>query len=158
MNDENDPAIAFKHGPATATINDDSLESPMHSKQFDLVYYFPCSVWPPQARSWIERERPSQWPSQDTIQRIVSQGCGIVKTAHPLSSDPDFEYRFSFSLAEVRLFETLTIDQKDCFVSFKAIVKNLVSRLNVNFENEQKITTYHLKTIFLWACEVYRSG
>ena len=151
-------AVSYQNGPAMATVNCSYVESTLISNKFDLVHYLPCSVWPPQAESWIERERPSHWPTQEMVRFIVSQGCGIVKKAHPSSLKPKIEYRFSFSFAEVILFETLTVDQKDCFVSFKAIVENIVSSLKVNTKKELKITTYHLKTIFLWACESIDPG
>ena len=143
------------HGPATMTDSYTEIEFIHPVKNTDYVHYFPCSVWPPQAESWIKRERPSHWPTKETIHKIVEQGCAIVGSAHPLSAaeDKQFQFRFSFSFAEIALFETLSRDQKDCFIAFKAIVKSIISKLDDNTTEEVGIKTYHLKTIFLWACE-----
>ena len=94
------------HGPAMMTDSYSKIEFIQPGKNTDYVHYFPCSVWPPQAESWIERERPSHWPSKETIQGIVKQGCAIVGSAHPLSAaeDRQFQFRFSFSFAELALF------------------------------------------------------
>ena len=62
----------------------------------DEVYFYSCSSWPPIAKTWIDRERRSKWPPEEIIQEIVSKGCRIVHKAHPSSTDPDAEFRFSF--------------------------------------------------------------
>ena len=102
-----------QHGPASlisnyfASLND-----------VDSVGYFSCSTWPPIAKSWIDRKRPSNWPSKETIQTIVSKGCRIVHKPHELSAVVDAEFRFSFSEAELILFGTLTCDQRKNFIAF----------------------------------------
>ena len=37
----------------------------------DVVLYYPCEVWPPQAECWITRKRLSNWPTKEIIQEIV---------------------------------------------------------------------------------------
>ena len=83
----------------------------------------------------------------------MSKGCRIVQKSHPSSRDPDAEFRFSFSVAELILFNALSVDQRKCFIAFKALVKYVVCRLEFKFKNEINLSTYILKTIFLWTCE-----
>ena len=83
----------------------------------------------------------------------MSKGCRIVHKAHPSSRDPDAEFRFSFSEAELILFNTLSVDQKKCLIAFKALVKYGVCISELKTKNEINLNTYHLKTIFLWSCE-----
>ena len=138
---------SFTRGPATTNIP--------YCKQviIDDVFYYSCLSWPPIAQTWIDRERRSKWPPKGIIQEIVSKGCRIVYKSHPRSTDPDAEFRFSFSVAELILFETLSVDQKKCFIAFKALAKFRIYRLEIKTKKEVDLSTYQLKTIFLWACE-----
>ena len=119
----------------------------------DEVNYFSCSSWPPIAQTWVDRKRQNNWPTKEIIRDIVSKGCRIVHKPHPSSRDPDAEFRFSFSEAELTLFNTLSVDQKKCFVAFKALVKYEVCRLEFETKKDINLSSYSLKTIFLWTCE-----
>ena len=138
-------------GPATEVTH--SYQKPHASiNSFDAVTYYSCSSWPPIAKPWIDRERPCNWPSKETIQTIVSKGCRIVHTPHVLCQGQETVFRFSFSEAETILFRTITSDRKKCFVVFKSLTKYC----NYKVENKKyanNLSTYCLKTIFLWACE-----
>ena len=138
---------SFTRGPARTNI------SYADYPDTDVVYYFSCSSWPLIARTWIYRERRRKWPSNEIIREIVSKGCRIVHKAHPSSRDPDAEFRFSFSVAELILFNTLSVDQKKCFIAFKALVKYRIYRSEIIKKNKIDLSSYHLKTIFLWTCE-----
>ena len=85
------------------------------------VPFLNCSSWPPIATSWVHRERYCNWPKMKTIQAIVSKGCRIVQKPQELGTPEEFQFRFSFSEAELILFGTLTRDQKKCFIAFKAL-------------------------------------
>ena len=141
---------SFTRGPATTKIPYDGKPDE------DYVDYYSCSSWPPIAQRWIDRERQSRWPSNELIQEIVSKGCRIVHKSHPstCSTDSDGEFRFSFSVAERILFGAMSVDQKKCFIAFKALVKYRVY-ISEHITNHKidLISTYHLKTIFLWTCE-----
>ena len=137
------------HGPAKTSTTCGHSEIP----NLDEVYYFSCSSWPPIAQTWVDRERSSKWPSTEIIRDIVSKGCRIVHKPHRSSRDPDAEFRFSFSEAELILFNTLSVDQKKCFIAFKALVKYGVCRSEFITKKEIDLSSYSLKTIFLWSCE-----
>ena len=137
-----------QHGPATTlTHNIISLF------EIDRVLYLNCSLWPPIAKSWIDRKRPSNWPSKETIQTIVSKGCRVVHKPHELSKYKESEMRFSVSEAERILFGTLTCDQRKCFIAFKSLIKYNIYKLQNMTKEEFNLSSYCLKTIFLWACE-----
>ena len=138
------------HGPATKVTTCHDLFPCLSS--FDSVNYYSCSSWPPIAKPWIDRERHCNWPSIETIQTVVSKGCRIVHTPKVLSQGEESVFRFSFSVAELILFETLSSDQKKCFIAFKAFIKYGISKLE-NEKDEINLSTYCLKIIFLWACE-----
>ena len=76
-----------------------------------------------------------------------------MSKAHPSSLRKGEEFRFSFSFAEKILFGKLTLQQKKCFVAFKTIIKFTTHKLEILQNSETKLKTYHLKTVFLWACE-----
>ena len=61
----------------------------------DMVLFFPCSKWPPTAMSWIDRARPSSWPSTDAVQKVITSGCRIVSANHDeLSSQKTQNFDF----------------------------------------------------------------
>ena len=138
----------YSHGPAISMKCDSTKLS-----ETDHVPYLSCSSWPPIAKSWIDRKRPSNWPSKETIQTIVSKGCRVVPKPHGRSGEDETEWRFSFSEAEGILFGTLTCDQRKCFTAFKALIKYIIYKLEDKSKEEINLSTYCLKTIFLWACE-----
>ena len=139
------------HGPAREFSH--SYRKPAGSiTSFDAVPYYSCSSWPPIAKAWIDRKHLCNWPSKETIQTIVSEGCRIVHKPHAMSQDKETVFRFSFSLAEIILFRTLPSNQKKCFVAFKSLIKYGVSKLE-NIKDEINLSSYCLKTIFLWTCE-----
>ena len=135
-----------QQGPASST-----KMNGLNLNDVDRVPYFSCSSWPPIAKSWIDRERPSNWPSKETIQTIVSKGCRIVHMRHEQMQEKQTEFRFSFSEAELILFGTLTCDQIKCFIAFKALIKYIICKFE--YQTREGINSYCLKTIFLWACE-----
>ena len=101
----------------------------------------------------MTRHRVSNWPTRNTIERIVSMGCSVVPKPRPESQYADNEFRFSFSNAELILFREMILEQRNCFIAFKALVKRAIGKLKLQDDEMRLISTYHLKTIFLWACE-----
>ena len=139
-----------RHGPALSLLSqDENVDQDM-----DLVYFFRCLSWPPLAKPWIDRERRYNWPSKEIIRKIVSMGCRVVQKAHEMTETKEIEYRFSFSMAESILFETLSKDQRKCFIAFKCLIKYGIHKVESNtLDAEKTVSSYCLKTIFLWACE-----
>ena len=149
---DHDSKTVYKyiHGPAITLCTNIGIVL-----EWDNVPYYNCPSWPPQAQEWIGRKRSSNWPSEGTVARIVSMGCRVVRNPHDMRYRIHMptEFRFSFSVAEVILFNTLTCEQRKCFISFKALIKQEIYKLVYKTNQEINLSTYCLKTIFLWACE-----
>ena len=144
-----------QHGPViTATLGCSSL---FLNVKHDFVQHYPCTAWPPEAEPWVTRHRPSNWSTRETVEKIVSMGCSVVPKPHPLSHRTSpIKFRFSFSNAETILFQEMSDEQRNCFKAFKALVKLATGEIGDcqrHEEMENEVSTYHLKTIFLWACE-----
>lgn len=134
------------HGPAVQideTYEDE--EDPFLS--YDLVPAIKFSGWPKCSQQWVERKRA--WPPQALVEEIVQEGFHLVpKTS--LQGDEELEWRMSFSKAEVKLMKAKGLGNRNyCYRIFKmAIKENISSTCNL-------LTTYHLKTLLLWASERY---
>ena len=63
-------------------------------------------------------------------------GCEVVAASHPSSDDSDMEFRFSFSKAESVLFETLSEQQKNCYLVFKALIQRKISKLRELYQEK----------------------
>ena len=137
------------HGPALTYIMADDLEM-----EIDSVKYHSFLSWPAVAECWYKRKRPSNWPPDGVVREIVSKGCRVVHAAHPTCGDKEPEYRFSFSSAEIVLFDSLSLEQKHCFVAFKALIKYTIHTIESTTKQKSDISTYHLKNLFMWTCEI----
>lgn len=130
----------------------------------DVSLSVPCKEWPSCAKEWCTRDRPSRWPSQELIKKVIQDGCHIVpkfdaavkSSVTPSNSEmaeaaeginfPQTQWRYSFSLAERTLMNSITDEQKMCYLIFKYLFSRYVKLDSV-------ITTYTTKTLFLWALE-----
>ena len=116
------------------------------SAAVDVVYCFHYPLWPQLADGFVHRNRPAGWPPQELVEAIRREGCHFVPVAHPFSSNPSIEWRYSFSSAELKLAKTLSIWQRYVYIVVKMILK-MAFRTNDNFKS------YYLKTVFFWCCE-----
>ena len=115
----------------------------------DFVFALKCKSWPDQAREWLTRRRNSNWPSENQIKSIASSGCFIVPVAsHHNSRLKDYEWRLSFSEAELKLIKNLPENAKFGYAVIKAVVKYDLGRLQLT-----GFASYHLKTCLLWFAE-----
>ena len=64
------------HGPAH-TVKPGGIVS-----STDNVFCVRCLLWPPQATDWPTRHRYYGWPDSATLDRVVSNGCDVVRVAH----------------------------------------------------------------------------
>ena len=137
------------HGPAESIRNRHYAD---FRSNFDYVLCMLCPTWPPQAADWSTRNRHHGWPDQPTINLVVSGACHVVGAVHPSCRDDQWEskyqWRLSFSRAEVTLLNSWTPVQQIVYHMLRIILKREVfSKTNGKFSN------YHLKTQMLWACE-----
>lgn len=105
----------------------------------DFTICIHCPEWPPMS-DWSSRLR--YWPGATDVERIMSLGCHLV--AKPAPSDKNkTSWRFSFSLAEVELSKLVPDTARRCFLALKIILKDHLQPVL------PKLTSYHIKTIFL---------
>ena len=126
----------------------------------DYVPCLRCPRWTTVADRWADRKRAADWPSKDLILEIVSEGCHVVPVFfHGIDSSLNpTEWRLSFSEAEKKLIHSLVTEQRQSYVMAKLIMKQAINQMkaeNVSASSVEKTpSSYHLKTIFLWKCEV----
>ena len=131
----------------------------------DVSMSVPCREWPSCAKDWISRKRPSGWPSQELIDKVMQDGCHVVpkfnaseKSSEATSNSqmsedatcsltPKTQWRYSFSLAEKTLMTSISEAQKMCYLIFKYLFSRYVKL-------ESVITTYTAKTLFFRALEI----
>jgi hypothetical protein len=114
----------------------------------DFVFGLKCKFWPLQAQEWIHRHRLHGWPNKELISSSVSQGCHIVPVGSHTSSLREFEWRFSFSVVELKLAESMTENQQLAYSILKAVIKNEMKERGI-----EVFASYHLKTTLFWFLE-----
>ena len=124
----------------------------------DYVPCLHCAKWTSLAEGWAVRKRPVDWPKQELISEIVSEGCHVVPVSHYQNGDSllQTEWRLSFSNAEKKLINSLTIEQRQSYIMAKLVMKQVIQEIKDNLHEPSVAKTpssYHLKTIFLWKCE-----
>ena len=141
-------------GPAIKTYKPSELSSGRWYGKFDedLIFCLNCLFWPPEASGWSTRCRRHQWPSQETIALVVENGCHIVPVAHIDCSKDQYQWRISFSKAELILIKSWSQGQQYVYHLLRYFAKKEL--LKEDWRNTDEIlSTYTLKTLMLWRCE-----
>ncbi|VDI77216.1 Hypothetical predicted protein [Mytilus galloprovincialis] len=113
-----------------------------------IFYYGKCPRWPKEASKWILRKRPSGWPSTSLLEQTLKVPCLLTPKYCPFSRNPDIEWMFDFSFPETFLLkDNISKEQKYCFHVFKLLIDFHTGR-------RKELTTFVLKTIFLYTLEV----
>jgi hypothetical protein len=167
QHDENDSAYATslqyvgQAGPAVHIVTCIVLGKTNRKHLFlteDVSISVPCKTWPSCASKWSLRDRPSGWPPRELIDGVIQDGCHLVPKYDPLGrkdssegaaggdATPLTSWRYSFSLAEKTLMNSITDDQRMCYLIFKYLFARFVKLDSI-------ITTYTAKTLFLWELE-----
>ncbi|VDI73611.1 Hypothetical predicted protein [Mytilus galloprovincialis] len=140
-----DTRLVSAHGPCISSSFLDDVE---------FLVCLKCHTWPTVAKQWLLRFRPSGWPSQDIISKIISHGCLLVPvwSKTPCSDGNQFEWRFSFSLSEQLLnqIHSLTHTQILCYAMLKIWLKEI---LNSDSKLNNKLCSYFMKTVLFWILE-----
>ncbi|XP_068683356.1 cyclic GMP-AMP synthase-like receptor 2 [Montipora capricornis] len=113
----------------------------------DFVYGLRCTFWPSQAEEWLHRDR-ALWPSSEIISAISTQGCHLVPVGSHNSDVREYEWRFSFSVAELMLARTLSERQKVAYSLLKTLIKSEMKVRGIDV-----FASYHLKTCLFWFIE-----
>jgi len=142
------------HGPAV--FSDNSHTSLCMS--IDIVFCVLCLSWPTQAADWRTRHRNYGWPDSATVDRVVSNGCDVVRVAHRQCRQHEWmgkrQWRLSFSRAEIVLLNSWRPTQQITYHLLRVYVKT--ERLTESADNSGAgtLSNYHIKTLILWACEL----
>ena len=106
---------------------DTALEYRMHFQ--DRVPAVHCPYRPSEAFEWITRTRHHGCPSKSVIQQVVRYGCDFVGVAHKLSPNRNGtnEWRFSFSIAEIKIIKSWT-GSKEMSIDLFGLSTKLFSR------------------------------
>ena len=133
------------HGPAIQ-IDERYLEEDIEPfLSYDVVPAIKFNGWPKCSQKWVSRER--LWPPQSLVKEIIQEGFHLVPKTSP-QGDEELEWRISFSKAEVKLMRAKGLGQRNyCYRMFKMAVKENISSAC------KLLSTYHLKTLLLWASE-----
>ena len=113
------------------------------SANIDNVFCIKLPTWPSVANEWQKRDRKGSHPSCQLVAKIVNDGCHIVPVGCKLSENREYEWRLSFSMAEVDVFANASAFQRQCGYLFRYLVKACVSPAKV-------VVTYWMKTIIMW--------
>ena len=112
----------------------------------DHVISFHCPTWPNCALDWTRRHRPGGWPTKELVDKIIKDGSHIVCTGHAISPLKDYEYRRSFSKAEITLAHSLHDNHRRIYLFVKLLQ-------NLHLKEPKALATYHLKTTLYWMVE-----
>jgi len=140
-------------GPALTTDNSHTT-----CLSVDAVRCVRCLVWPTQAADWPTRHRNYGWPDSAIVDRVVSNGCDVVRVAHPRYKEHEligrFQHRLSFSRAEIVLINSWMPVQQIVYHLLRYFIKT--QRLTDCADNSGAgtLSNYHVKTLMLWACEL----
>ena len=157
--------------PALSKINGPAYTIPPRNGELsvDKVTCIRCFSWPSQAADWPIRRRNYGWPDSATVDRVVSNGCDVVrKTHYQCKKDKrkkQYQCRLSFSRAEITLLNSWSKEQQIVYHVLRMFVKtdetlaNIAKRVMTlkNITDDQTITilsNYYIKTLMMWACEM----
>ena len=115
---------------------------------YDIVFALKCTFWPSMASKWITR--PRKWPRKEDIEAIAAEGFHLVPKVNTLSGDL-LDWRVSFSQAEVSL-TNLPLVYHYGIIHWR-LLKSLFSCHFQLQAHPKLITSYNLKTLFLYALE-----
>ena len=131
-----------RHGPALTT---DVSESILAS---DTVFALQCGSQPTCGTEWLHRNRPSNWPTDEMIDKCKRFGCIFVPVRHPDSDEHHLLWRISYSQQERMFVTDFNSVQLKCYVLLKIIKKEIIAS-----HIPQSLKSYHLKTCMLYLIE-----
>ena len=128
------------HGPCLSN-KDESL---------DMAFCFHLFSWPRQAKQWIYRHRPGQWPPDILIDEIYKYGCILVPIGPKEIDNSELLWRISFSMAEKQLSHAMNYTQILCYALLKLSPRNIIDR---NDKVKGLLCSYFMKTAVFWLSE-----
>ena len=148
------PAIFTQVSPVRPILH---VSSPLNA--VDMVLCIRCLSWPSQAVDWPTRHRKYDWPDSATVDRIVSNGCDVVRVAHRQCRQDEWmgehQFRLSFSRAEIVLLNSWLPVQQIVYHMLRVFMKTqqLTEIRPTGDAGAKMFSNYNLKTLMMWACE-----
>ena len=146
------------HGPAAVL----RPPSELAVLSFDRVPCVRCLMWPSQVADWPTRHRNFGWPDSATLDRVVSNGCDVVRVAHRQCRQDEWlgkhQHRLSFSRAEIVLINSWSPVQQIIYHMLRYFVKTEELTDCADSSGAKLLSNYHIKTLMLWACEMKSSN
>ncbi|XP_045203820.2 uncharacterized protein LOC123556850 [Mercenaria mercenaria] len=138
------PAITLDNNIKLTAAN---MNTPDGTTATDLVYALPCLPWPEIANSVKDRTLKSEWLQCSLVDSIINDGCHIVAVPSKSSTNPELEWRLSFSASEGRIArEAVTDNQRQCYLFLKILRYQ-------NMKLKSILSSYVFKSVFLHCCE-----
>ena len=119
----------------------------LHCTDIDLVPAIPFTHLPSIMIPFLHRTKNRDWPRKKTIEEILRLPCHAVPKPD-LRRECEYDWRISFSVAEILLSQSLDVIQRKCYRVLKAVVKS-----KINEHSEVPLPSFYLKTQFYWFCE-----
>ena len=115
------------------------------NNKFDYVKAVHCHFWPKIGEKWIERARRIY--TSDEVNDFISYGFHLVpKSLEDGTGNADLDFRLSFSVTEDKIVKGWSDTKWLCYLILKFLLKLRIYQGNV-------LSTYHMKTLMMWACE-----
>ena len=128
-------------------------EAIFSSPKIDIVFSLRHPRWPDVALEWIHRSREHGWPSEDLVTEVVEAGCHLVEKPHPENLEVcKMQWRLSFSVAERILLNNASREQLYTYHVMR-LIKNQIAKQFTDNKCQTFLSTYHFKTLMLWAFE-----
>ena len=140
------------NGPAGAMSRE---PPPERCTDADFVPTLVCSDPHPCMRLFIARLTRSAWPRPAAVRDLSKLPALVVMTGHKKSVRSDLEFRFSWSLHEMRLAEDMPKWVKQGYCAFKCAFKRIHAKQcsSIDKGGRSLVGSYHLKTTLLYLLE-----
>ena len=143
----NTALIYSPHGLAFQVVKISLSEGTVMGEFYDIAFAVSCQFWPQCAKEWIDRQRV--WPDKDELKLCVDGGVHLVAKS-PTNDYDNLAWRLTFAKAEGIISERPLVywyalrswSLTKCFLQ----EFNITNKPNI-------ITSYHIKTLFLYALE-----
>lgn len=118
---------------------------------YDTVPCLKLAKWPAVTHSWLDRG-PSfgDFLINTEFKNSVMDSVPLflVPTGNPMSTEKEMEFRLSFSMVEIKIFDRILPEMRKRYGIAKYVFKKLF-----NIDYCDLLSSYHIKTLFMWLAE-----
>ena len=126
--------------------------SQFFNKKVEIVLCIKCVEWPTVADEWFHRAKNGNL-SEGVINHVYNTiGCDLVPVAHDDCQSNEYQWRYSFSKAEVYLLNHWTREQQIIYHMLRYFLKKEFKDVCSSGQNKV-FSMYLIKTLMMWECE-----